>query len=105
MKAKLVDDLFGIAELINHRWTVKEADRGNFKYYAHKDKPMMGMLFGCPGCGCVMICAFTVMDGHPSWTWDGNEKAPTLTPSIIHTPSKGGCGWHGFLTKGEFKAC
>lgn len=38
----------------------------------------------------------------PSWQWDGNVYAPTLTPSINCV---GGCKWHGFLTKGEFKAC
>ena len=25
----------------------------------------------------------------------------TLTPSILRTRSKGGCGWHGFITNGD----
>lgn len=32
-----------------------------------------------------------------SWEWDGNEDAPTLSPSINHT----GC-WHGWLRAGVF---
>lgn len=38
------------------------------------------------------------------WEWDGNEKRPTLHPSIA-------CGeaedrdWHGFLRAGRLKAC
>lgn len=31
-----------------------------------------------------------------SWSWDGNENAPTLSPSI-HTYGV----WHGFVQKGE----
>lgn len=34
-----------------------------------------------------------------AWVWDGNEKEPTITPSILVV---NGCGWHGYLTKGEF---
>ncbi len=30
------------------------------------------------------------------WGWDGNETAPTLTPSV-HTVGH----WHGFVTKGQ----
>jgi len=29
----------------------------------------------------------------------------TLTPSILRTPEKGGCGWHGFVTNGEIITC
>jgi hypothetical protein len=44
------------------------------------------------------------------WNWDGNVDAPTLTPSILHTKRvdgvyPDGCGWHGYLTAGEFTSC
>ena len=38
-------------------------------------------------------------DGHPSWEWDGNWEAPTLTPSIQR---RGACNWHGYLRAGKF---
>ena len=34
------------------------------------------------------------------WRWDGDWDSPTLTPSIQRM---GGCNWHGYLTKGEFR--
>jgi hypothetical protein len=41
------------------------------------------------------------------WTWDGNEDAPTLTPSILCRRHVAGseCGWHGYMTKGELRRC
>lgn len=32
------------------------------------------------------------------WHWDGDEAAPTISPSI---DCKGGCGRHFTMTKGE----
>ena len=42
------------------------------------------------------------------WGWDGNRERPTVTPSINCLAEKdgkpaGGCGWHGFITKGEIR--
>lgn len=42
------------------------------------------------------------------WGWDGNVEQPTLTPSINCIAEKdgkptGGCGWHGFITKGVMR--
>lgn len=41
------------------------------------------------------------------WDWDGNIEAPTLSPSIdcrtktdTGAPAAG-CGWHGYIKKGE----
>ena len=31
------------------------------------------------------------------WSWDGNEEAPTLAPSIKCES----CGWHGFIRAGQ----
>ena len=38
--------------------------------------------------------------GDRVWGWDGDEDAPTLTPSIL---SHG--VWHGYLTKGRLISC
>lgn len=62
-----------------------------------------GIAFRCPcGCGREGYCPFRNaedVDRHPTWEWDGNREAPTLTPSILFI---GGCQWHGFLTAGEW---
>lgn len=34
------------------------------------------------------------------WGWDGNEGAPTLTPSIL-SPGQ----WHGFMRSGRLESC
>jgi len=59
--------------------------------------------FRCPGpCGCVAPLALrpVVNGAAQSWEFDGNEKAPTLHPSINHV----GC-WHGWLKAGVFTEC
>lgn len=61
-----------------------------------------GMAFGCPcGCGDVSAIRFDTspIEGDPRWHWNGNRESPTLTPSLHKTQ---GCGWHGYLTNGEF---
>lgn len=35
----------------------------------------------------------------PYWVWDGDEDAPTLSPSIKCLAS----GWHGFLRRGRLE--
>ncbi len=40
------------------------------------------------------------MNTNPSWEWDGNETAPTLTPSV-HLPGS----WHGWFTAGRMQSC
>jgi hypothetical protein len=39
------------------------------------------------------------VEGSSAWDWDGNVAAPTLKPSISIV---GECGWHGYLTGGEW---
>jgi hypothetical protein len=59
----------------------------------------------CP-CGCKHMRMIPVtQDGSYGWAWDGDQVAPTLTPSILHTVSErsANCGWHGYLTAGVFK--
>lgn len=55
----------------------------------------------CPGCGDWLGMTL----GGTGWKWDGDRQRPTLSPSILHNKKHGGCGWHGFLTAGEFKEC
>lgn len=40
--------------------------------------------------------------GEAFWTWDGDEDAPTLTPSVFVNPPT---GWHGFITAGVMRGC
>lgn len=35
-----------------------------------------------------------------SWEWDGNEEAPTLTPSVHQIGH-----WHGFIRAGRMVSC
>lgn len=44
----------------------------------------------------------SIEPGHPRWRRAGETfETLTLTPSILRTRSKGGCGWHGWITNGE----
>ena len=38
--------------------------------------------------------------GNRVWGWDGNQEAPTLTPSI-HARGQ----WHGYLRSGRLASC
>jgi hypothetical protein len=58
---------------------------------------------------CGHACALPI-NNKRGWAWDGNEDAPTLTPSIMClTPTllkaDGKCGWHGYMTAGELRPC
>ena len=97
MKATPVDDVFE---------AMKAGQRGAFKFHAdrHSDaegeeSAIGGLRFVCPGCGKLGGLNF----GPQGWTWDGNREAPTCTPSILHDVAT--CGWHGYLTAGEFTEC
>jgi hypothetical protein len=43
------------------------------------------LLFWCPGCDTAHRIVFWQADGQtgPVWDWDGNETAPTISPSIL----------------------
>lgn len=44
--------------------------------------------------------------GHATWQRTGETfETLTLTPSILRSNEKGGCGWHGFVTNGEIQTC
>ncbi len=74
----------------------------------------VGVLLTCPCGACgedkLLYVPFeNPLDGGPSlsperplWTRSGDTfEALTLTPSILRNPSRGGCGWHGYVTNGE----
>ena len=50
----------------------------------------------CPKCGSISSSA-----GNHVY----NEATRTYHPSIVHDVDLGGCGYHGWLRKGEFIAC
>lgn len=59
--------------------------------------------FDCPrrpGEKCNVLLKPWPIKDVSTWTWDGNEQTPTLSPSI-NCNGPGGCGWHGFIKKGE----
>lgn len=68
-----------------------------------------GYGFACPGCGSRSFLALGPENPHPRWTVTaGDASRPetvTLSPSIFHTVERGGCGWHGHLTRGVFVPC
>lgn len=72
---------------------------GAFKFTADQSGKIVGANFWCPcGCGSLLGVRF------PPWNWNGDREKPTVRASIHHsTPGK--CGWHGYLTAGEFKEC
>ncbi len=72
------------------------------------------MTFVCPNgkrCGVLLGPVFVPRpnpDALNVWGWNGSYDAPTLTPSVNCIAEKdgkptGGCGWHGFITNGEFR--
>ncbi len=45
-------------------------------------------MFNCPGCKESHVIHY---EGHPNglnWKWDGNEEAPTISPSFLVHPGK-----------------
>jgi hypothetical protein len=66
----------------------------------------------CPGCGSASLLPLTRPESapttHPVWTVTGGDPRTSivsLAPSIHHTKALGGCGWHGYLTRGVFSPC
>lgn len=94
----LVDDLFAEGKM--------DHVGGHGAYYRHhgdpEDGPLRGLHFICPKCGQMGAISIGQENGR-GWTHDGNWEKPTCTPSILHDSPR--CGWHGYLTKGEFVPC
>ena len=77
----------------------------------------VGLMCDCP-CGCgtadegrALYVAFAnpldggppeISPGEPTWQRVGDTfETLTLTPSILRSVEKGGCGWHGHIRQGE----
>lgn len=72
----------------------------------------IGVMLDCPcgKCGVDLYVPFhNPLDGGPpvdlhgaKWNREGDTiETLTLSPSILRTVEKGGCGWHGFIRNGE----
>lgn len=87
---------------------VPEVEPGDVEVRAF-DGTVQGYGYACAGCGSRSYLALS--DDNPGPRWDvtaGDPRKPetvTLSPSISHTVERGGCGWHGYLTMGEFRPC
>lgn len=76
----------------------------------------VGVMLHCP-CGCDQLLAVAFKNpldgggpvcspGEPLWDRAGDTiETLTLRPSILRSKSKGGCGWHGFITAGGVRSC
>lgn len=100
MKARKVSDLTDRA-FMEDMGVSSQVQRGDFEITTDEKTGQRWFWFCCPGkCGDVSVLALRptvdALERH-SWEFDGNEEAPTLSPSINHV----GC-WHGFLRNGEF---
>lgn len=60
------------------------------------------VLFDCPrnegneGKECMVLLKPWPINA-PTWDWDKNVEAPTLSPSV----NCSGCGWHGHIIAGK----
>ena len=44
--------------------------------------------------------------GRPTWQRTGDTiETLTLSPSILRSIEKGGCGWHGYIENGQVRTC
>lgn len=66
------------------------------------------LLFICPGCASAGMSGYHMLpvnspNKSPSWDWDGNLEAPTLSPSILTHASGRQPQCHSFLKAGVFQ--
>lgn len=85
MKARLIPDI-----------RAHDTQAGDIEFRAYPNGTPGGYAYRCPGCG--QEDYLPIDDGKHGWTLQGGFDSPTLRPSILHRP----CGWHGYLTAGEF---
>jgi hypothetical protein len=101
MKINFVEDIFKDSYVDERKMIQHPLPPGSAKFAVDKDGKMAALNFICP-CGCKLFYSLPL--NQPSgctWQWDGNREEPTVTPSI----KNGNCGYHGFLTKGEWSFC
>lgn len=72
----------------------KIKEPGDAQFYSYKETQHAGLHFICPKCRALLGIEFL-----SKWTW--NDQTLSATPSILHTPPHG-CGWHGYITNGQF---
>lgn len=65
------------------------------------------LMFVCPGCAAaegegtgLHLLPVNSETKTPSWQWNGDLEAPTLSPSIL---SQGACRCHSYLRDGVFE--
>lgn len=95
MRAQVVEDIHELRE--------KRIAGGI--HFRDRDGKLWGITFICP-CGCGSESWLPVdRRGRPgpSWEWDGNREAPTLTPSVFNSGMP--CQWHGWLRAGKWESC
>lgn len=69
------------------------------------------LLFACPGCIAggpdgydgIHLLPVNTTEYSPSWDFDGNLEAPTLSPSILTHGGYGKAKCHSFLRSGVFE--
>lgn len=72
---------------------------GTFYWYVSDDGSKRRIFFRCPnGNLCNVPIAPTRLRNGATWQWNGNEDAPTLSPSIDCK----GC-WHGHIRNGTLQ--
>lgn len=83
----------------------KDARPGHAAWMRDNGGRITGLMFRCPRCNHFGRVVFKPRANNMpgGWDWDGNVEAPTVTPSILHDSKR--CGWHGYLTAGEFVPC
>jgi hypothetical protein len=81
--------------------SLRNVDDHGIKYQA--------LMFCCPGCAVegstgLHMLPVNSMEKSPSWNWDGNREAPTLSPSILTKSGPEGVRiCHSFLRAGVFE--
>lgn len=64
--------------------------------------------FWCPGCDSCHVVRVLSQEGHPCWSFNGSDVAPTFTPSVLvngpgnhRHPTVPTC--HSFVTDGRIQ--
>lgn len=80
--------------------------RETSKYKGPEDEVWFSLQLWCPGCDSLHAVNLPGPNGfQPSvcWEWDGNETAPTISPSILCYGSANGGNCHSFVRNGKWE--
>lgn len=75
---------------------VKKGDAPGSIDFRGLEGELKGCGYICPKCGEE---DYMPIDSERGWVFSGTMETPTLRPSILHRP----CGWHGYLTNGNWE--